>query len=297
MPWYQIAIESDIQGATQIAERMETLGATAVSFLDCADIPVLEPPLGEAVLWPKTCVRGLFKADRSEVDGLVTRIGFAGGEQVTVSEVEDRDWVRETQDLDQPRHFGHGLWISPSGRSPPAHAEAVVTLDAGVAFGTGAHPTTRLCLEWLSSQAISGARILDFGCGSGVLALAALRRGADRALVVDVDPQALEAARKNAERNGLLRQVMTATPDDLGPGLEWLTPPNYVLANILLEPLLKLSSTLLGVSAPSGFLCLSGILESQVATLRQRYDLLSEISVATLDGWARLTGKIVEGGH
>ena len=293
MPWVQLSFRCEAARADEVAERMETLGAAAVSFVNAHDVPVLEPPVGKAVLWGQTCVQGLFDAAPNQVHDLSERMGALGpGEEIAVSIIDNRDWVAETQALSTPLRFGKGLWVIPSGLSAPDDARAVVTLDAGVAFGTGSHPTTRLCLEWLSAQALEGKHVLDFGCGSGVLAIAALKLGAQRASIIDIDPQALDAACANAERNGVSTRVHPGDPSELDRLLARSGKADVLVANILLEPLLALAETLLGALSPNGSICLSGILDSQAKCLRKTYEPpLSKPSVSVLDGWARLSGK------
>lgn len=294
MPWYQISVRCGAARANKLAGRMEALGAAAVSFVDAADVPVLEPPIGKAVLWGSTCVQGLFEAAPRQVHALSEGLGtLETDEELAVSVIEDRDWVSETQALCEPMHFGNGLWIVPSGHGVPGGARGIVALDAGVAFGTGSHPTTRLCLEWLACQALEGKHVLDFGCGSGVLALAALKLGAKSAVLIDIDRQAVEAARANAERNAVAHRARFGEPSDLPHLLESTGNVEVLVANILLEPLLELSGNLLAALAPGGAVCLSGTLEDQASRLEQTYGPhLSCTEVAALAGWSRLTGAV-----
>jgi ribosomal protein L11 methyltransferase len=208
--------------------------------------------------------------------------------------IEDRAWEREWLKDFRPMQFGRRLWICPGGQVPPAEisrftsheSRVIVSLDPGLAFGTGTHPTTALCLEWLDSQDLVGKRIIDYGCGSGVLAIAALKLGAGQALAVDIDPQALQASRDNAQRNGVASVLRVENVDAIA-GFE----ADLLVANILAEPLLQLAPKFAKMLAPGAKIALSGILISQANDVAQRYAPWFDIAPAAIrDDWARLDG-------
>jgi ribosomal protein L11 methyltransferase len=209
--------------------------------------------------------------------------------------VGERDWVRDTQAQFAPQSIGR-LWIVPSWHTPPADAQAVLRLDPGVAFGTGSHPTTRLCLAWLEGRDLGGCRLLDYGCGSGILGIAALRLGAAAATATDIDPQALETAAQNARANGVALAV--CAPDHLA-GVAG-GPFDIVVANILAVPLMVLAPVLAGLLRPGGTLLLSGILERQledvVAAYRASPAALTLEVAGVEDGWVALAGSAAAAG-
>lgn len=312
MAWYQVSVRCTVNSADAVAAALERAGSVAVSFTDDEDDPVLEPPPGEAVLWGVTRVEGLFASaapgdsdspesappsDAAEA-ALETRLlaildATPGAERegnVTISVLEERDWVSETQALSNSLMFGNDLWIVPTGHTPPPDANAWIALDPGVAFGTGTHPTTHLCLDWLSYEHLAKTTVLDYGCGSGVLGVAALRLGASHAIMVDNDPQAVQASLENARRNNVINQAVAVLPGGTQAALSDAPPVDVLVANILLEPLLTLAPTLLN-SLPAGAkLCLSGILATQIDELVDAYEpAVTKIEHQRLDDWARVT--------
>ncbi|MFT5391615.1 MAG: ribosomal protein L11 methyltransferase [Gammaproteobacteria bacterium] len=299
MSWLQVSVPCTSEDADRIAQRLEGLGAAAVSFIDQEDVPVLEPPPGTAVLWAKTVVQGLFESPGDGSD-LGQRVNEALADlslsAPVVEPLAERDWVREGQKGFAPREFGDGLWIVPHDQEPPREARAAVHLDPGVAFGTGSHPTTALCLDWLSYQETDGHRkvsgtVLDYGCGSGILGVAACKLGARRVIMIDNDPQAVAASRLNAARNGVQDNVQAALPAGLEALLGTRASVDTLVANILLEPLLDLAPLLLHHLRPAAALCLSGILDAQIEALTRAYSpWLRSIEHSSLDGWARVSG-------
>jgi len=203
-------------------------------------------------------------------------------------QIEDADWQESWKAYVQPMPFGDGrLWICPSHRSIDVPGATVVTLDPGLAFGTGTHPSTALCLEWLARQDVRGLRVLDYGCGSGILGIAALKLGAAAVLAVDIDPQALTATRDNAERNGVSGQLDCALP---AQAVE--EPVDIVLANILARPLIELAPMLIARTLPGGYLVLAGLLESHADEVRAAYQAhFSFAADALQDGWSRLAAR------
>lgn len=207
MPWIQIKLNATNDNAEQIGDMlMEETGALSVTFLDAQDTPVFEPLPGETRLWGDTDILALYDAEadtqfiieQTKNSNLLPE-GFA----YKVEQLEDKDWEREWMDNFHPMKFGERLWICPSWRDVPEPDAVNVMLDPGLAFGTGTHPTTALCLEWLEGLDLSGKTVIDFGCGSGILAIAAIKLGAEKVIGIDIDPQALIASKDNAERNGV----------------------------------------------------------------------------------------------
>jgi ribosomal protein L11 methyltransferase len=267
-------------------------GAVAVTQADAADDPVLEPAPGEAPLWPRTRTTGLFDEDADLAPAIAAlRDTLPDGPQaiVTTAELEDQEWVRVWLRDWQPLRFGTRLWVTPGAkRGEISQPDAiVVTLDPGLAFGTGTHPSTALCLEWLAQADLAGRRVLDYGCGSGLLAIAALRLGAARATAVDIDPQALTATRENAQANGVGDRVEVLAAADYRE-----QPHDVVLANILAGPLAQLAPRLARSAAPGGALVLAGLLPAQAAEVQRAYGAGVEWRPAALrEGWVRLEGR------
>ena len=291
MTWYQVSVQCTQEHAQAIAQRMEEHGAAAVSFVDAADDPVLEPPLGEAIMWGCTQVQGLFGCGGPALHHVTVDLAAATGSTPKVASLADRDWVRDTQARPDPTEFGNGLWIVPYDHRSPAGARATVELEPGIAFGTGSHPTTRLCLEWLSLQDHLGPMLLDYGCGSGILAIAGLKLGAARALLVDMDPQALESAMRNATHNAVDTVVETTLSGALDAALVRHPAVDTLVANILLEPLVNAAPMLLDRLPQGARVCLSGILSNQADTLINAYrHALDNVEQHHAEGWARVCG-------
>ena len=290
MPWIQLKIDVKEEEAESVGNLMSGIGAQAVTFMDAKDNPVYEPTPGELILWPTTTVMGLFEADHN-MQGVITRMSQAKvlGEDFAykLDQLEDKDWEREWMDNFKPMQFGDKLWICPSWCDIP-HPEAVnIMLDPGLAFGTGTHPTTSLCLQWLDKQDLSNKTVLDFGCGSGILGIAAIKLGAKRVIGVDIDPQALDATRDNAKRNHCEEEFELYLPKD-----QPNEPVDVVLANILAGPLRELRELIASQCKAGGDLVLSGILETQAPELNELYkEFFTMEPPAFLDEWSRLVGK------
>ena len=289
MAWLTITFRSDASAAPQFAEWLDEAGALAVTMHDAADVPVVEPAPGEAPLWPETLVEGLFTEQDAETVLERLREGPApiGGVPATVGRVEDRDWVREGRDLFRPQRFGSRFWVCPSWSEPPDPQAVTLRLDPGLAFGTGGHPSTALCLEWLGASGLAGTRVLDYGCGSGILAIAALLLGACEGWAVDHDPQALIATRENASLNGVLGRLHIESPQALDA-----PPVEVVVANILAGPLMELAPRLSARLAPGGSLVLAGVLAEQAEAVVRAYAPWLALHVdAEREGWVRLCGR------
>ncbi|AXS83372.1 50S ribosomal protein L11 methyltransferase [Marinobacter sp. Arc7-DN-1] len=294
MPWIQLQIPADPDNADQLEDLLMEMGSDAVSMEDAADQPLYEPDLGTTPLWSQTTVAGLFESDR-DIEQLCADIRDAWHQQtqqalpeIEVTLVEDKDWERAWMGDFQPLKFGERLWIVPSWHEAPDPDAANLMLDPGLAFGTGTHPTTALCLEWLDGQDVQGKQVIDYGCGSGILGLAALLLGADHVIGVDTDPQALEASRGNARRNG----VDDSKLDLYLPEDEPDTQADVMLANILAQPLIGLAPHLAARTRQGGDLVLSGILSHQAREVMAAYQpwfVMDEPEQR--EEWIRLTGR------
>jgi len=290
MPWIQLRVHSTEKQAEQVSDMLMSWGAQAVSFVDAADTPIYEPMPGEVLYWTNTIVVGLFDAEHpmeKVVHQLEKAAIFKQGVQYKLEQLEDKDWEREWMDNFHPIRFGRRLWVCPSWREIPDPTAVNVMLDPGLAFGTGTHPTTALCMEWLDAQQLGDSLVVDFGCGSGILGIAALKLGAARVVGIDIDPQAIEASTANAERNGVAGQIELYLPKDQ-PSLA----ADVVVANILAGPLADLSSIISAYVRPGGLLALSGILESQAQDVIAAYQAEFDFDpVAVKDEWVRLTAR------
>ena len=291
MAWSEVSISVSREAAEATECALEELGALAITLEDDEDNPVLEPGPGATPLWPTVHVRGLFDADVRRpliVDGLQAVPGASRPGNLRWREVGEQDWERAWMDRFQPMRFGRRLWIVPTGMEIPHDPENIeICLDPGLAFGTGTHPTTALCLQWLDGEDVGSAHVVDYGCGSGILGIAAALKGAARIEAVDNDPQALEATRNNAARNGVSARVRTSLPEEFS-----VEGADIVLANILAGPLVELSPALLNILRPGGKLVLSGILEEQAEQLVEAYRQgMNDIKVTIQDGWVRLDGE------
>ena len=291
MAWIEISI-SVARAATALTElTLKQLGALAITLEDDEDHPVLEPGRGATPLWPTVHVSGLFEAgtDRDRVLGALLNVSITSRpEQIRWREVGDQDWERAWMDRFVPMKFGKRFWIVPSGMQIPFDPENIeIRLDPGLAFGTGTHPTTALCLEWLDGQDVDARTVVDYGCGSGILGIAAALKGAGCVICVDNDPQALEATADNAARNAVSGIIQCHTPQTY----ERLAA-DVVMANILANPLIALAPVLLGSLRPGGSLALSGILQEQAGEVQAAYQAgLAGITLENRDDWVLLQGQ------
>ncbi|VGM95971.1 Ribosomal protein L11 methyltransferase [uncultured Avibacterium sp.] len=290
MAWVQIRINSTNQQAETISDYLEEIGSVSVTFMDSQDTPIFEPLPGETRLWGNTDVIALFDAetDMQKTVSLLKSAGHLSEETAyKIEQIEDKDWEREWMDNFHPMQFGKHLWICPSWREVPDENAVNVMLDPGLAFGTGTHPTTALCLEWLDSLDLNGKTVIDFGCGSGILAIAALKLGAKSAVGIDIDPQAILASRNNAEQNGVSDRLQLFLAKDAPQDLQ----ADVVVANILAGPLKELAPTISQLVKAQGKLGLSGILETQAQSVCEAYqEQFSLDPVAIREEWCRITG-------
>jgi ribosomal protein L11 methyltransferase len=294
MTWLQLRVDAQRAEITEWEDELLAGGAVAVTLEDNADQPLLEPGVGETPMWNLTRITGLYPADtdmKRVLQEIPEHLLKASNARVEI--LEDKDWEREWMQHYQPMQFGERLWVCPSWLEPPDPDAVNLMLDPGLAFGTGTHPTTALCLTQIEGLNLSGQTIIDYGCGSGILAVAALKLGATLALGVDNDPQALAACRDNANRNNIAPQQLTVVlPQDVDQQ-NWTQKAELVIANILAGPLIELSSTLINFLQPGGTLLLSGLLQNQAEALCAHYtDRLPLTVVSEKDGWVCLRGTL-----
>jgi ribosomal protein L11 methyltransferase len=267
--WLQLTLESPYHSPEQLEDALLQAGALAITLQDAADRPVLEPLPGETPLWSQLRVTGLFAAqtDPQTVKAVLRQIlGDDNFPACRIESLEERDWVRAWLDDFRPMRFGQRLWVCPTDCAAPPAPAVTVRLDPGLAFGTGTHPTTALCLEWLDGAKLDGKAVIDYGCGSGILAITAAKLGAGRVWAVDIDPQALLATEANAERNQV-REILNLGNLAALP----TTPVDILVANILAGPLIELAPCFSTLVRPQGHLVLSGILIEQAKQVKAAY--------------------------
>jgi len=289
MPFHQLVIELRAEDAGPAETACFALGALSVSLSDAADHALLEPRPGETPLWPAIRLRALYPAETEPriVAATLAAVLALPVRGIRLEWLEDRIWEREWLKDFRPMRFGRRLWVCPGGQQPDGPGALVLELDPGLAFGSGTHATTAMCLEWLDARELAGLRVLDYGCGSGILALAALRLGARSASAVDIDPQALLAARGNAERNRLGDRLLLHDASDALTGTF-----DLVMANILEGPLRRLAPELARLCRPSGSLLLAGLLDTQAAAVADAYRPWFDIETAARrDEWTALAGR------
>lgn len=295
MSWLQIKTLIRPEQAPEFEAWLTTAGACAITLTDAEDQPVFEPIRGTTPLWQATLITGLYdgKQDSRQLIQHLTQQWQANYPdsplpQLKLEILEDKDWVREWMDSFQPMQVGKNLWIVPSWL-PPADPQAVnLILDPGLAFGTGTHPTTRLCLQWLAQQNLRQQTLLDFGCGSGILGIAGLLLGAEQAWGVDIDPQALQASQANAVRNQLKPEAFPVYYPESCPQIH----SDLLVANILAGPLISLAAELASKIKPGGALALSGILEHQAAEVMQAYSPWFNLHPPIqAEDWVLITGR------
>lgn len=289
--WIQLTLTVDKSRAALVELLLESLGAEAVTLQDAADEPMLEPAPGEMPLWRDTQVTGLFDA-RHDSDQLRTAINSALSEDVSrylrIEPLEEREWTRVWLEHFRPMPFGRRLWIRPGDQAINQDDAVIVDLDPGLAFGTGTHATTALCLRWLDEQDLAGCRVIDFGCGSGILAIAALKLGAEHAVGIDHDTQALEASRANAERNGVSGRLALCRQAEPRKN----TPVDLVVANILANTLIDLAPLVVEQVRQGGRVGLSGILKQQEDAVHEAYRDLVDFEPSRSQGdWILMSGK------
>lgn len=290
MAWIQLTLTTKKDYARALGDIFMANGAQAVTYRDAKDAPIFEPPPGEVQLWALTQVTGLYPAeiDMRPVLNNLQKVSFLTKPlQYKTDQLEDKDWEREWMDNFKPIDFGHNLWIVPSWHQAPQPKATNILLDPGMAFGTGTHPTTSMCLQWIAEQNLTDQQVVDFGCGSGILGIAALKRGAVYCLGTDIDQQALIATRENAELNGVAERFDVYLPEQ-APTLQ----VDVVIANILAGPLQELAPILLSYLKPGGTLAMSGILARQAEAVMNAYaDHIDFAPVRQQESWCFLHGQ------
>lgn len=290
MAWHQFSIIGDEQSAPDISDFFSELGAVSVTYMDAEDQPVYEPLPGETKIWRQTKVIALFELDSAKPETIkeqvLSQFNQLDAEDWHYEKLDDQVWERAWMAFYQPMKFGNRLWVCPTGQENRETGTVCLTLDPGLAFGTGTHPTTALCLEWLADHDLTGKTIIDYGCGSGILAVAAILLGAKQAYAIDIDPQALTATQDNAEKNHVQDKISCFLPEQLNP-----FQADIVVANILAKPLIDLSEQISALVSPSGQLVLSGILNEQADDVIAAYaDNITLAPPTSQEDWCRLNG-------
>jgi len=294
MVWLQLRVEMADAAAEVIAGELESLGAVAVTFAAAGADEVFEPGPGEQPLWAAVRLDALFDVE-ADLTGIRARLEAAGARLRDVDIIEDADWQEAWRTHAVRDCFAGRLWVVPRDEGVPATAvgAVVLRLDPGLAFGSGAHPTTRLCLEWLAGADLVGRRVLDFGCGSGILAVAAALLGAREVVAIDHDPQAVTATLENAAYNAVSPACLRAGDLDTLQAQGWDAEPfDVVIANILANPLVALAPLLTRLTATDGALVLSGLLAEQEASIRPAYPDIRFAAAVQLEDWIRLDGTV-----
>ncbi len=289
MPWLQLKIITPRRFVASLEDSLLACGAASVTLEDNADQPILEPGLGETPLWDNVKITGLFDAeiDTAKITAIAEKKFGNKLPEHKWEQLEDKDWEREWMNNYHAIRCGERLWICPSWQQPPEPQKINLMLDPGLAFGTGTHPTTFMCMQWIDQQEFTGLDIVDYGCGSGILGIATLLMGAKKVVGVDIDPQALLATIENAKRNNLREDAMPVfLPKDC-PDFK----ADIVLANILAGPLAELAPALNAMTKPGGKICLSGILAIQANAVKDAYAPWFDFDpLATQEEWVRITG-------
>ncbi len=289
MPWLKFRLRIDNHRAEQAADLFEEAGAIAVTIEDAGDQPLFANTPEQIPLWAHAWVSGLFPLDTTPqtiLDQVSRGLGIAIAHHEDEI-VPDQDWLLAARAQFKPRYFGGDLWVCPSWCSPPNPDAINLILDPGLAFGTGAHTSTALCLEWLTRQSLPGAEVIDYGCGSGILAIAALKRGARHVFGIDIDPDAVRISRENAARNQVLENYTGGLPDSLPSAMR----ADIVMANILAAPLMELAPLFTKLLKKDGRLLLAGLLAEQIQQVAACYAQDFVLDTQTREGWALIIGR------
>lgn len=288
MPWLQLNIITPRKLVERLEDALLESGAVSVTLQDNADQPIFEPGLGETPLWDMVRITGLYDAEINTAEAGAIAANIFGDElpEHSWELLEDKDWEREWMSNYHAIRCGERLWICPSWQQPPEPDKVNLMLDPGLAFGTGTHPTTFMCMQWIDQQDFTGLDIVDYGCGSGILGIATLLMGANKVIGIDIDPQALLATTENAKRNNLPADAMPVFLPPRCPQVQ----ADIMLANILAGPLAELAPTLSGLTKLGGKICLSGILAVQAESVIAAYSQWFEFDpTAHQEEWVRLT--------
>jgi len=289
MAWHQISVITDENLAPRLADFFDNLGAVSVTYMDAEDEPVYEPAIGETKIWSNTEVIALYELDADPA--LIKTLVHAQFKPEQLrnwrdEEIADQEWERAWMEHYHPMKFADRLWVCPTDQEQYEPGTVCLTLDPGLAFGTGTHPTTALCLEWLAGHDLAGKTVIDYGCGSGILAVAAILLDAKEAHAVDIDPQAITATQSNALKNKVQDKIACYLPEQFVP-----FQADIVLANILAKPLIDMAEQIAGLVAPGGQLVLSGILHEQAESVMNAYRQYITFSTPVQqEDWIRLEG-------
>lgn len=298
MGWIQLQLSTTPDLAEELETLLEANNSLAITLVDAADQPVFEPVRGETPLWDTIILTALFPAEENP-EKLIQQLNQSYLPKklppIELKLLEDEDWERAWMDNFKPLCFGEKLWICPSWAKAPNPDAVNIMLDPGLAFGTGTHPTTALCLSWLDQQDLNGTELIDYGCGSGILGIAALLLGAKQVIAVDNDPQALIASKSNCEKNQIeLSKLPVFLPKEFVEqiNLSKIRPADILLANILAGPLIELAAYFAALVKPNGKILLSGILQEQAESVQQAYkDWFEFDAITSKDGWVRIVGR------
>ena len=291
MPWLKLKLRTDQDHAEALAEAFEEWGAISVTMEDAGDEPVFDTLRELSPLWSQVKLIGLFP-EHTNTDDILARLrerfSLAETPEHEIDVLGDEDWAHSWMAHYKPLQVGRRLWVIPSWCQAPEPTAINIILDPGLAFGTGDHPTTSLCLEWLSEQSLAGKTVLDYGCGSGILSIAALKLGALEVYAVDIDAQALEVTRRNAVHNGIHTGMHVMLPSELPPDFQ----ADIVIANILFGTLIELAPEISARARPGGWLVLSGLLgDDQATEVRPHYEPPFEFTRREKQKWTLLAGR------
>lgn len=291
MAWHQISVITSEDTAPKVADYFSDLGAVSVTYMDAEDEPVYEPAIGETKIWTHTRVIALYELTADPANIRSQTLKHFQPEVLKYWEfevIQDQAWERAWMEHYHPMKFADKLWVCPTGQEQREENTVCLILDPGLAFGTGTHPTTALCLEWLASHDLTGKTVVDYGCGSGILAVAALLMGAKMAYAVDIDPQAITATESNALKNKVQDKIVCCLSEQFKVAH---IKADVVLANILAKPLVDMADLITGLVAAKGHLVLSGILAEQAQSVTAAYQpYLSLDYLVQQEDWVRLTG-------
>jgi ribosomal protein L11 methyltransferase len=291
MAWHQISVNTNEDTAPKVADYFSDLGAVSVTYMDAEDEPVYEPAIGETKIWSKTRVIALYEltADPAQIRSQALKHFHQDCLNYWEFEIiQDQAWERAWMEHYHPMKFADRLWVCPTGQEQREANTVCLILDPGLAFGTGTHPTTALCLEWLANHDLTGKTVIDYGCGSGILAIAAVLLGAKIAYAVDIDPQAITATESNAEKNNVQDKIVCCLPEQFELATKQV---EVVLANILAKPLIEMAEQITDLLAAKGQLVLSGILADQANSVIDAYSpFLPLDKPVQQEDWVRLAG-------
>ena len=287
MAWLQLETDIGSRPPEEIETLLEALGAVSVTLRDGGDHPLLEPKPGETPLWPSVIVTALFPHDVSQEHLSKALEPFCPATALSFVRIDEQDWQKSFEQSLEPRRYGTRLWVVPDSSTGVPAGTARLILKPGMAFGTGEHPTTSMCLDWLAGLDLQGKHVLDYGCGSGILGLAAAQLGAAQVTLTDIDPQALQASAENSAQNGLEGLVSIGFPDKIVTSVQF----DILLANILSGTLIELGPQLDGLMRPGAAMAITGILVDQAAQVSAAWSEWADMEIgSTMQEWVLMTG-------